>query len=146
FSADWQRLRRSFDLNGSAELLAGLDTSERVRRQPGDAELAARLASADSDARAGLVTSFLQTQLARIAGLSVAEVDAETPLDQLGIDSLLALELLFSVEAALAIRLPMEGITSDTSIAAIAAQLVRLIDEASQASTSIPAPVVVKPA
>ncbi|MGA2031843.1 MAG: SDR family NAD(P)-dependent oxidoreductase, partial [Thermoguttaceae bacterium] len=77
--------------------------------------------------RQSLLRQYFTDELARIMGLDAAGLDAEQPLNTLGLDSLMAIELKNNLESRLAFSLPMarflEG-PSVTSLAQCAAELI----------------------
>lgn len=73
----------------------------------------ATLIDGKSDAEAQkILGELIAIEVARILRLSAAEVDLGRPLDELGLDSLMALELRMNVENKFGIELPLVAITS----------------------------------
>jgi acyl carrier protein len=62
-------------------------------------------------------------EAARILRLPADNVDLAHPLSQMGMDSLMAVELRLALEARLRIDLPLVSLTEGTSVASIAARL-----------------------
>ncbi|MDB5313855.1 MAG: mycocerosate synthase [Gemmataceae bacterium] len=71
----------------------------------GTATLDAVLA-APADARVGALEAHLRDRIARVLGIPADRLDADTPLLQLGIDSLMAVELLNWIAAELRVTVP----------------------------------------
>ena len=68
---------------------------------PGEADLALRLATAPAHRHHALVLAWLQEQAGRVLNLDPAAVDARVPLSEMGLDSLMAVELRNLVRAGL---------------------------------------------
>ena len=101
------------------------DPSTRPGASQVDHAFRRQLLSTDLDTRKSMLCDYFTDELARIVGLEPSELDAQQPLNTLGIDSLMAVELKTNLETRLAIDLPMaqflEG-PSVTSLADYAAQ------------------------
>ncbi len=123
------------DWNASAGALGGMRMAQRVTALFGDlvrkadtedegSRLREALRGAKPDARPAILASYLRHQVARVLGASAASLDADRPLNQLGFDSLMAVELKNHIDADLALSLPiramMEAPTINTLTAAVA--------------------------
>jgi acyl transferase domain-containing protein/thioesterase domain-containing protein/acyl carrier protein len=86
-----------------------------------------QLLAVELEGRKSLLRDYFSGELARIMGIEASNLDVQQPLNNLGLDSLMAIELKNNLEARLAITLPMarflEG-PSVTSLAECAAELV----------------------
>ena len=71
------------------------------------------------------VTDFLRERLARVAGFDPAMLDPQADLEELGLDSILAMELLRDIEAAYGIRLFPSELAEHRNLAALAAYIER---------------------
>lgn len=67
----------------------------------------------------------LQDAFAGYLGLEPAEVDPERPIDELGLDSLTAAQLALDVEDRLGVRLFLNDLTGQETIAGLAAAVLR---------------------
>ena len=67
----------------------------------------------------------LQVAFAGYLGLEPAEVDPERPIDELGLDSLTAAQLALDVEDRLGVRLFLNDLTGQETLAELAASVVR---------------------
>lgn len=65
------------------------------------------------------LTAYLQQQVARIGGIDRSQVDAERPLNCLGFDSLMAMELRDAIFSELEVEIPLPVILEDASIASL---------------------------
>jgi acyl carrier protein len=102
------------------------------RRQGQSGSLNARLQSAAPEQRLGLMSSFIAEQIAGVFGISADKVELETPLTQMGLDSLMAIELKNRLEKETAVTLPMNEILNGPTLNQLAASLLRLIEGSSQ--------------
>jgi acyl transferase domain-containing protein/NADPH:quinone reductase-like Zn-dependent oxidoreductase/acyl carrier protein len=102
-----------------AELFAGSDGIAPI-----EMDLAARIAGrSEGDARA-LVAALLATEVARIFRLPSEDIELARPLDELGLDSMMSLDLRMSIEKRLGIELPVVAISSGISVNDLAARLI----------------------
>jgi acyl transferase domain-containing protein/SAM-dependent methyltransferase len=86
------------------------------------------------------VADFLRERLARVAGFDPAALDPQADLEALGLDSILAMELLRDIEAAYGLRLFPSELAGHRSLSALAAYIERERD-ASPASPAGEVPV-----
>ncbi|MEV4391049.1 SDR family NAD(P)-dependent oxidoreductase [Nonomuraea sp. NPDC049607] len=74
------------------------------------------LAAAGPDGRESVLTEYLREQIAAVLGLSADAVDPKESLNNIGLDSLMALELKERLESASGVRVPMEMLFHDPRI------------------------------
>jgi acyl carrier protein len=98
-------LRSNSDVSGSDEAVV-----ERLRRL-------------DPVAAQALLQSVVGEEAGRILRLSACGVDPMRPLSELGMDSLMAVELRLALESRLQLELPLMALAEGTSVASIAARL-----------------------
>ena len=117
-TVDWN-LAASF-----APLLKELSFFEqlvRTKKESGaSGSFASRLRSASADQRLELTKAFIAQQIAGVFGIAVENVEHETPLNQMGLDSLMAIELKNRVEKEAAISMPMNEILSGPTLLQLA--------------------------
>jgi acyl transferase domain-containing protein/acyl carrier protein len=85
-----------------------------------DEELLRKLLAAQPEERTGLIESYMIEQSARVLGFSQSQLDPVKPLTDLGLDSLMALEMKNRVESSLGITLPISALLQGPSIREIA--------------------------
>jgi phthiocerol/phenolphthiocerol synthesis type-I polyketide synthase C len=88
-----------------------------------DESLGDRLACMDSEAALALLVTVVTEEAAGILRLPVGDIDPSRPLSQLGMDSLMAVELRLALESRLRIDLPLMSLAEGTSIASVAVRL-----------------------
>ncbi|MBV9555272.1 MAG: KR domain-containing protein, partial [Alphaproteobacteria bacterium] len=81
----------------------------------------------DAPARTAAIESVIAEEVARILRLDGPALDRQRPLVQLGMDSLMTLELRLAAEQRLRLDLPLLSLSDDASIAALAARLAQLL-------------------
>jgi acyl carrier protein len=136
-SANWQQLLLSFHTkrepallselaSGKTELAASSSLEERGRDLTVEA-----LSAMEPDQRQPLLISHLQKELSTVLGLEAVEVDPQESLSNLGLDSLMNLELKQRLENGLGIELPIESLMQDPSIMNLSALLLTLLETSS---------------
>jgi phthiocerol/phenolphthiocerol synthesis type-I polyketide synthase C len=132
-SANWQQLLHVFyakhepallsELIPKAELVASLSIEERKQ----DLTIEA-LSAMEPGQRQPLLIEHLQKELAIVLGLEATEVDPRESLYNLGLDSLMVLELRQRLENGLGIALPMESLIQDPNLTDLSARLLDLLE------------------
>jgi NADPH:quinone reductase-like Zn-dependent oxidoreductase/acyl carrier protein len=87
----------------------------------------ALLLSADPGQRPRLVEDFLAAQIAAVFGAEEGSLDRTRSVTQLGLDSLMAIELLNRIEAELGIHFPVGSLLSGPSIQDLAAPVLEAL-------------------
>jgi len=122
---DWKQYRQFYSAGSESPLLSQLASEEAgVEPQavhPGENRKA--LLAAEPAARPQLLRSYLSEQVARVLGLSASRVDVEQPLSNLGLDSLMAVELKNRIAVDLCVNVPMVKFLQGPSVAQAATQI-----------------------
>ena len=101
---------------GSAAHPADVARAERLRA----------LAAAAEAERHDLISACLRDQVVKVLGLTPGEpLDAARPLNEFGLDSIMAIELRNRIELELGVRLPVSAVLSSPSLAQLAANVAR---------------------
>jgi acyl transferase domain-containing protein len=95
----------------------------RAAQAATDDSLAERLAGLDAEATLALLKTVVAEEAASILRLPAAGIDPSRPLSEVGMDSLMAVELRLALENRLHIDLPLVSLAEGTSVASIAARL-----------------------
>ena len=106
FPADWRRVARYFTAVARSPRFSGLvgaspDTDEEARE-----ERAKLSRSGSPEERREALTAVLRSEVAGVLGVSAAKLDMVQPLDALGLDSLMAVELVTRIEDSTDIKMP----------------------------------------
>ncbi len=92
--------------------------------------------AAPAAARPGLILGAVREHLARVLGAPAAELSAESRLNYLGLDSILALELKSALEVSLHVELPIVKLLEGPSLGELAEVVAGLVSDAGE--TAIP--------
>ena len=98
----------------------------------GDGEggaIRSQILQAAPDARAKLTEEFLAEQVAGVFGTDVSKISMDTPLNQLGLDSLMAIELMNRVESQLGISVPMGSVLNGPNVRELAVPILEALIE-----------------
>src|SRR5204862_3864499 len=90
---------------------------------PSDDSLIERLTELDPEQALALLKTVVAEEAANILRLPAAGIDPLRPLSELGMDSLMAVELRLALESRLRIDLPLMSLAEGTSVASIAKRL-----------------------
>src|SRR5262249_44030985 len=128
---DWQQLHLMLRGGYLSGLLAKLVQEESIPHltnghQPGSRRLTREfLLSVSLEKRRELLEEYIAWQSAKVLRLPVEKLDIQQPLNNFGLDSLVAVELKNQVEADLGISIPIANLLQGVSIA----QLITLVQE-----------------
>jgi len=87
-------------------------------------DLAGQIAGKSEIEARAFVAERVALEVARILRLSADEIDAGRPLDELGMDSLMSLELRMSIENRFGIELPVVAISAGITVNDLATRLI----------------------
>jgi phthiocerol/phenolphthiocerol synthesis type-I polyketide synthase C len=87
-------------------------------------DLSAQIAGKSEVEARGIVAALVAVEVARILRLSAEEIDVGRPLDELGMDSLMSLELRMSIENRFGVELPIVAISSGMNVNELASRLI----------------------
>jgi len=96
-------------------------------------ELLRRLKEASPDDRHSLLMVYIQEQVAKVLGISASQLDIQQPLNNMGLDSLMAIELRNRLETDLGIEVPMVKFMEGLSVSSLATQVIEQLTEPIQA-------------
>jgi polyketide synthase 12/myxalamid-type polyketide synthase MxaB len=125
---DWSAFLRQFPAGGVPPLLSDFagaaDPSRTASAPAGAGALEALLEAAAPDDRLGVAREFLTRRAMKALGLPPdGSIDPDQPLDELGLDSLMAVELTNDLSAASGRTLPVSMLAEHRTIASLARRL-----------------------
>ncbi|MCB9896965.1 MAG: SDR family NAD(P)-dependent oxidoreductase [Planctomycetes bacterium] len=126
---DWTRHLATYpgEVPGFLSRLA--TTTARATSDASDDDVLERLLALDDDAaRRALLLAWLGEQLARVMGGTAGALDASRPLVEMGVDSLLAVDLRNRLETSLRRDLPATLVFDHPTLDALVAHLLELLD------------------
>jgi NAD(P)-dependent dehydrogenase (short-subunit alcohol dehydrogenase family)/acyl carrier protein len=122
---NWSKYHEFYGVGSEPPLLSDLANEEAA--SPSQTVHSGEKRSAILDAgpaeRAQLLQSYVTEQVARVLGLSPSQLDLQQPLTNLGLDSLMAVELKNRISADLGVNVPMVKFLQGFSVAQAASQL-----------------------
>jgi phthiocerol/phenolphthiocerol synthesis type-I polyketide synthase C len=140
-SVDWTQLARSFNGQPPPTLIADLlkekaqPAAAKSAREAGPRLSLQELLGAPADRRHAILLEYVQKSLARVMALDAPELDPEESLANLGLDSLMALELQHSLEESFATKLPLELLMGMPSLSEFVSRLLEILLQSSSASS-----------
>ena len=143
--ADWRRLGQKLARAGRLPgLLSSLVEAapERDLDEPSEG-LREAILTADPNSRVQLVRSFVLGRTARVLGASPLMLDADRPLAEMGLDSLMGVELMLEIESGLGVSLPHFAPSQEVTIDSVVESVVEMLGGGpahDTADDSVPAP------
>ena len=127
---NWKQYREFYPAGSASPLLSEL-AREDGRSPPGQraaqSERRDALLAAEPAERRQLLQSYLSEQVARVLGLSPSKLDLQQPLSDLGLDSLMAVELKNRIAVDLKVNVPvakfLQGFSVDQAVTQVLEQL-----------------------
>ena len=116
--------------------MEGDDSEQQLAEEPTLSRAAVRAASEAE--RPQIIEDFLKEQLSRVLRISSDELNVHQPLNNLGIDSLMAVELRNHVQASLDIVIPVAQLLQDPSIAQLGQNILDQLEEIVPQDMEIP--------
>jgi amino acid adenylation domain-containing protein len=119
-------------VKGGEENKNGRKNGRAKKSQPSPASEATRsaLLAAEPIQRQKLLQDFIQKQAARILGMETSRLSLDQPLDTMGLDSLMAIELKNSLDAQLKSQLPISSLLQGPTVASLTVQILEHLDTA----------------
>jgi len=130
---NWRQYRETYPAGSEPRLLSELasEEAEVLRQADGPGEKRGltytALLAAEPEERHQLLQSYLSAQVARVLGLAAAKLDLQQPLSNLGLDSLMAVELKNRIAVDLKVNVPvvkfLQGFSVDQAVTQVLDQL-----------------------
>jgi myxalamid-type polyketide synthase MxaE and MxaD len=136
---NWRQYQELYPPGTESALLSQLAHEEAASplhtAHPGDKR--ASILDADPAQHAQLLQSYFSEQVARVLGLSTSQLDIQQPLTNLGLDSLMAVELKNRISADLGINVPMVKFLQGFSVAQAGTQLLDQLTAQSEGASDL---------
>ncbi|MEM7305305.1 MAG: SDR family NAD(P)-dependent oxidoreductase [Planctomycetota bacterium] len=129
FSLDWRLFARALPPGAEPRRLQAFLAAFATQAREGEPELLAQLQSAAPDARRAGLGDYLARTLGRVLRMPAESVDRRRPLAELGLDSLMGVELRNRVQADLGVTAPMTAVLGADSLEAFAGTVHGLLDD-----------------
>ena len=130
-SVDWQRWRQSVPV-ADRPRFAGLLGGAAGATPTASADFGEALRALASEERLPALIRHVSQLIGRVMGMAAAQLDVNRPLDQLGIDSLMTVEVGSMLEESLGIKVPSMALM-DGSITDLSRRVLALIEGAATA-------------
>jgi len=133
WAIDWPRFLSSQPRSRLPRLLDDLlvrHRQEEKPREPSASEIRRRLDAAAPGDRQRLVQETVAGHVAKTLGIPPASLATDVPMPRLGLDSLMGVELLSGLEAAFAVKVPVESFGPDSTTDDLAAVILGLTGNA----------------
>jgi len=130
FPVDWAKFLKQFGRNKHPRLLdelAKIHRQERTATSAAGGSLRDRLGNADEDKRAAMIGDYVADQAAKTLGIGASQLDRAKPLAEMGLDSLMGIELKNAIEAELEVDIPVEEFSQDTTVTSLATAVANLV-------------------
>jgi len=127
--ADWRRFAEVNPVARASDRFSALIAAGKTADAHDD--VPHRLGAAAPSERLGIAMAELRGMIATVLQADPATIDAELPLTNLGLDSLMAFELKVRIEGELGLALPLDRLAAGDSLHQLAGRLVAQFEQAS---------------
>jgi len=120
---DWSAIRKA--AGRTAPMLEFIlpPDAEETEADDGGVGIGEAIAGAPEEERNGLLVAYLRTQIAKVLGTAPDRLDDDQPLNEVGLDSLMGVELKNRVESDLRIALPVATLLQAPSVSQFAEKI-----------------------
>lgn len=125
---DWKALSRFLPAAGAPKFseLARLHSGEQEEESNVD-DIQRLLAEMNDQELTELFAEMLKQEISEILRMPTSKLDSSRPLQELGLDSLMSVELVVAVEERFGIRLPVMELSETSSIAKLTVRILELL-------------------
>lgn len=115
---DWQKVLKSIPKTGVAQRYSCLVRESKIDEQGVEerSQIKERLQQAKQEERPEIIEAYVREQAARVLGTSASKLDLDRSLNELGLDSLMAVELKNRIESDLDFSLSMGQLAQSPTI------------------------------
>ncbi len=116
--ADWNLWRKLIAFVGDSNTFESVSGEQADEATGGS--IGPRVLSAPAEQRPGLLMEFIAENMSAVCSIDAAGLDRDTPLTSLGLDSLMAVELMNRIEGEIGLSVPMGKVLAGPSIRELA--------------------------
>ncbi len=127
---DWASLLRLLPGLGRRNLYSPV--TEVIGRGGAGGSMRALILAVPADQQRRLIEDLIAREVAAVFGADGSSLDRETPVSQLGLDSIMAIELLNRIEGELGIAFPMGSVLNGPSIQQLAGPVLAALRDSEQ--------------
>jgi len=131
---DWSTLSRLSAFIGTSPAFSLLRREIRPRNRHNF--LRARLPDAPAGERHRMVEDFIAEQIGAVFGSDAFRIDRKTPLTQIGLDSLMAVDLMNRIERQLQMNPPLDRLLAGPNIEELAVFILEMIEKTDEPETA----------
>ena len=142
---DWQKLTDYSPATSASSsfrrFTSALTTAAAPEARSGSAAAIARID--DPDQRLAAIEQYLRDKVGKVLGMNPQRVNADRPLTEIGLDSLIAVELVTTLKLELGFELPVVKLLQGLALSGLAAQIAKALPPAitaAQPTAGEPAP------
>ncbi|WP_293079104.1 type I polyketide synthase [Moorena sp. SIO3H5] len=118
---NWSQFLEQLSGGIKMPLLEAFSLAETTKSK--DYKLLERLEASSSKEREKLLITHLQSEVAQVLGMTASQIDVQQPLNTMGLDSLMAVELRNRVQTDLGVDVPIVKFIEDISIVGLATEV-----------------------
>jgi myxalamid-type polyketide synthase MxaE and MxaD len=139
---DWLQYRQFYPAGSEPTLLSHLireeaDASPKIGESGGKESLTRdALLAAKPEERQQLLETYLRERVARVLGIALSKLDVQQPLNNLGLDSMMAMALKNRIEVELGVTVPVVKFLEGPSVAQLTP---KILESLTTTTVSVPA-------
>jgi NADPH:quinone reductase-like Zn-dependent oxidoreductase/acyl carrier protein len=124
---DWQTLSRFMPVAKSPKYEQQLLQAKRMGNDHAHENIKSLLASLSTEEALTVITQLLAQEAGQILRLPTEKVDSQKSVFDLGMDSLMGMELVIAIETRFEVKLPLMALAEGATISKLAARIVELL-------------------
>ena len=128
---DWRRLGQILPVLAHPRMSLMLRADGKGEAEAGTMDLSSRLAGLSSAERRDVVIERLKEQIGRVLGTAADQIDDSRPLSEMGLNSLMAVELGEVIEREMQLNIPIMELIQSGTVNAMALRILKAVGGAS---------------
>lgn len=137
---DWSAMARFLPTASAPKFMQlATQTQDNKYGLEDGADIRQILQQLSGEALRSAVIELLKGELGKVLSLSHGKIDAGRPLHDMGLDSLMGVELILALEKCMGVRLPVMALSENPTLASLAQSIIDLIEGDKQAENEEPA-------